>query len=129
MFNKIKNWFTRGKRLEAELQRLEEIRASEAVRTAALQDEVDAIKAKKEGTEPWVEITSSKYDEVKGIMIELDWNDAFILHLRESGMEGKDEDVLVQRWIALLYEDLISNLEERSIKPSRMNDNSPNDFE
>lgn len=77
-------------------------------------------------TEPWVNIGSTVYDPVKGFRIELDWNEAFIQHLRDSGVGGRSEEEVVQKWLGLLYGDLIQRLEstvvERNSDTNRVND-------
>ena len=61
--------------------------------------------------EPWVNISSTTYDKVKGFRIELDWNDAFIEHLRDNGIHGRSDEEVVQKWLGFLYGDLIERLE------------------
>lgn len=61
--------------------------------------------------EPWVNISSTSYDKTKGFRIELDWNDAFIEHLRDNGIQGRSDEEVVQKWLGFLYGDLIERLE------------------
>lgn len=82
----------------------------EVHRTKAAEDE-----ARRNSSEPWVEIKSERIDPVKGLQLELDWNEAFIQHLKESGLTGRDEDTIVQRWLALLTHRLVEGLEQQSI--------------
>lgn len=65
---------------------------------------------------PWVEIKGADVDSAKGIKIELDWNDAFIVDLREAGIKGKTDEEVVQKWLAFLYQDLIEKLESKVIE-------------
>jgi hypothetical protein len=65
----------------------------------------------KDDLEPWVNISSTTYDKVKGFRIELDWNDAFIEHLRDNGIHGRSDEEVVQKWLGFLYGDLIERLE------------------
>jgi len=67
---------------------------------------------KKSSSEPWVEIVGDKWDDVHGLEIKLDWNDAFVVQLRELGIAGKDDDTIVHKWLAMLYEDIINKLED-----------------
>lgn len=62
--------------------------------------------------EPWVTITSAEYDEVKGIRLQFDWNDAFITYLKDQGIVGVDEDAVVQRWVAMLAQDVAAKQEQ-----------------
>jgi len=57
--------------------------------------------------EPWVDIKGAIEDPEHGIKMELDWNDAFVTYLRDNGITGADDEVVVQKWIALLYRDLM----------------------
>ena len=59
---------------------------------------------RKSSTEPWVEIRGSTVDPVKGIQIELDWNDAFIQYLKDNNFTGRDDETIVQKWLAALNE-------------------------
>lgn len=77
----------------------------------------------KNSSEPWVNITSENIDSKKGIEIGLDWNSAFILYLEESGIQGRNEDEVVQKWLAMLYQQLASEFEQQVI------DNSDNSSE
>lgn len=89
------------------------------------QEEADA--ARRTSPEPWVEIKGDKIDPVKGIQIELDWNDAFIQYLKDNGLAGKDEDTIVQKWLAMLYVNLLDGLEEQVIENSDIV--GPSEFE
>ncbi len=109
-------------RLEAAVKQADEERAvleaavkqaDEELSTFRKKEEKD--KEKYESTEPWVEIRSAEFNENRGIRIELDWNDAFVNHLKESGIKGSNEEEIVQKWLAFLYHDLIEKLESKSI--------------
>ena len=59
----------------------------------------------KDSPEPWVDLQG--YTETtNGLKISLDWNDAFIDHLRDEGMVGVDEDQIVHRWLAMLMQNV-----------------------
>lgn len=122
-----------------ELQRYSDALNAERATAAALKEELSEVKEevgvfrlkeeadrlKREGKEPWVEIKSADYSEIKGIQIELDWNEAFIQYLKDNGIKGQDEEATVQKWLAFLYQDLIGKLEEVTIANSdkpRVND-------
>ena len=72
-------------------------------------------KAKYESKEPWVDIRSADFNEARGVRIELDWNDAFIAHLKNSGLQGTSDDEIVQKWLAFLYQHLVEKLEVKII--------------
>jgi hypothetical protein len=121
-------------REQAERQYVDELRARHAVEEKLKEVEDTVIifrrqeeedEAKRNGTEPWVEIKSDSLDPIKGIHIELDWNEAFIQYLKDNGLKGRDDETIVQKWLAFLYEDLISRLEQQAIDNSdkpRVND-------
>lgn len=79
----------------------------------------DANKRKLEGEEPWLKVETSRYDKVKGLEVELDWNEALIQYLREAWEGPKDDRVMVQKYIAMLYEHLIERLEAQIIDDSQ----------
>lgn len=62
---------------------------------------------------PWVEVKGIVYDRKRGIKIELDWNDAFIKHLRDHGYKGADDDTIIQQYIAELAYSIAQDMEER----------------
>ena len=64
--------------------------------------------------EPWVDIKGAVEDPQHGIKMELDWNDAFVEFLRDNGIQGTDDEVVVQKWITLLYRDLIEQNSEQT---------------
>lgn len=57
--------------------------------------------AKRNSSEPWVDIKSEGFDE-NGIRLVLDWNDAMVKYLRENGYSGKTDDEIVDQWIRSL---------------------------
>jgi len=139
MFTKAKNWWNKEKiALEQELvatkAKLEQVEAEQVVTTnlligtndelaavqadfAEAQAELDEIKAKDphKSITPWFNLTTDVLDPVKGLQVDMDWNEAFIQHLREAGHTGRDEEILVQKWLAMLYEDIITQLELKII--------------
>lgn len=144
MFTKLSNWWNRKEiKMEAKLADFEKRYNDEIARQAALrleaeeklkeaEQEVGMFRsqaaeddAKRNGIEPWIEIKSADFDPVKGIHIELDWNVAFVQYLKDSGFKARDDETVVQKWLAFLYEDLISRLEQKVIDNSdkpRVND-------
>lgn len=58
---------------------------------------------------PMVRILGESVSEEEGIKIELDWNPAFIKYLRKNGLTATNDEQLIQKWIAMLYRDLIEN--------------------
>lgn len=151
MFTKISNWMNRKEiKWEATLADFERRYNDEITRQATMRLEADEklkeanekLKeverevgmfrtlaaeddAHRNGTDPWIEIKSADFDPVKGIHIELDWNPAFVQHLKDNGFKARDDETIVQKWLAFLYEDLIGRLEQKIIDNSdkpRVND-------
>ena len=75
----------------------------------------EADKAKYESKEPWVEIRSAEFNESRGIQISLDWNEAFVEYLKEGGIKGSNDEEVVQKWLAMLYQHLVAKLEAAAI--------------
>jgi hypothetical protein len=75
-------------------------------------------KEKYSSVEPWIEIKSDGIDPIKGMVIECDWNPAFIQFLKENGITSKDENVAVQKYIAMLYEDIVNKMDQQIIDNS-----------
>ena len=126
MFKSMSDWWNRDKirqlELEAMLIRLEDKLTEKTNKLTAVEEELTEFKtreaedeARRNGSEPWVEIKSAVVDPVKGIQIELDWNAAFVEYLRENGLTGQDDETIVQKWLAFLYEDLVNRLEDHVI--------------
>ena len=133
MFKKITNWFNGSS--DVTVQRLEAIEAQMkhdakererlAEQLVEAEEQLEMYRSKeasddaiRSSTEPWVEVKSTKLDPIKGIQIELDWNDAFVQYLKDNGLQGRDDDTIVQKWLAMLYENLINGLETQSIDNS-----------
>lgn len=145
MFKKLREWFTKPSKAEQELEdrfnKLEEMIATanrekqEAVaRAEEMQTELNMFRDQKaedenrrNSSEPWVEIKSADYSDNKGFRIDLDWNTAFIDYLKESGIKGKVEEEIVQKWLAMLYQHLVETLESKVI--DEKDKKKINDFE
>jgi len=70
--------------------------------------------------EPWVAVLDTKVnkDNVRNGFFELDWNEYFIIQLRQSGygFEGDPEEEIVDRW----FRDIVRNmLAEEGLDTSR----------
>lgn len=64
----------------------------------------------KDSDEPWVDLKGYKETE-HGVKISLDWNDAFVEHLRAEGLTGVDEDQIVHKWLAMLMQQVSQSTE------------------
>jgi hypothetical protein len=69
---------------------------------------VDKMKA---SADPWVDI-QGWVETDQGVRVELDWNNAFVQHLKDQGVSGADDDQIVQQWVVLLLRDMTEKLVE-----------------
>lgn len=128
--SKLNNWWNREKlkaeALQSQIDQLtadkEAMSANLLVLSADLEQtqsklfEFENIKKRRdESVVPYFVLTTERTDEVKGLEIEMDWNEAFVQHLRDAGHTGRTDEVLIQKWLAMLYEDVIDKLEDTII--------------
>lgn len=103
---------------ELKAQIVEDIKSDEDKRRDALLREREEAKknrelyvqAMKESTDPWVDILGMVQTD-QGVKVELDWNDAFVQYLRQSGIKGAKDEAVVQKWVTLLLRDMVTELE------------------
>jgi hypothetical protein len=101
---------TRERVAEAERVKAE----AEAAAQKALEEQEEAkLTAKDRATrrkEPWVSVldTHVNKDNIRNGFFELDWNEYFIVQLREAGygFEGDKEEEIVDRW----FRDIVRNI-------------------
>ena len=125
----VTNLETELSSIKEEKQELEKALSKKENEIQTFRQKEEADKAKYESPEPWVEIRSADFSEVKGIQIALDWNDAFIQNLKESGLKGSNDEEIVQKWLAFLYQDLVQRLESKSIDLKAEDTNLISDYE
>ena len=92
---------------EAEEKAREEERLRLEAEEKARLEEAERMKASEE---PWVEIKGIVQDPEKGIKIDLDWNDAFVKHLRNNGYVGADDNAVIQRYVAVLAKQVAGDM-------------------
>lgn len=81
-------------------------------------------KESKETAEGWIEILGTTTDGKTGqIKIDLDYNEDFVEYLRSKGIQGTSDDVVIQKWITMLYRDIIEQQQEDQ------RENAVSDFE
>lgn len=122
MWQKIKNWWNkdiieleaRFDKVTADIQHLlnENKQLTDAVNEYKAVEEAN----KRDDTKPWFEITSDGFDEVKGVKIAMDWNDAFVSYLEDLNIKGPTDEAAVQRWLAMVNLHLIEQLESDAIE-------------
>jgi hypothetical protein len=124
----MKDWFKRVTgiaKLEKEKQELQEARdkaVAEAVHAQAA-EELAKMTPKERATakgEPWVAVldTHVNKDNLRNGFFELDWNDLFVLQLKQGGygFDGDPDEEIVDRW----FRDIIGQmLVEEGQDPNR----------
>jgi hypothetical protein len=83
------DWLRRGKVKEIEPVVTEEVEVSP-----------------KDSKEPWIDINGRATEDGR-IELKADWNDAFIDFLRMQGLDGANEEVIVQQYIAIMHRQLM----------------------
>ena len=118
----MKNWFkkiTGIKKLEEEKARLEEerLRAEEEAKKAKEAEEEAKLSPKERANrkgEPWVAVldTHVNKDNIRNGFFELDWNEHFIVQLKQAGYgaDGDPDEEIVDRWFReLAYNMLVES--------------------
>jgi hypothetical protein len=94
-----------------------------AAKKAAEEEELAKLSPKERANrkkEPWVAVLDTKVnpDNIRNGFFELDWNDLFILQLRQAGYgsDGDLEEEIVDRW----FRDIVSQmLDEEGLDTNR----------
>jgi len=114
----MKNFFKRLvglDKLEAEKLALQEARDKAVAETVLAQQKEEQAKMtpKDRATakgEPWVSVldTHVNKDNIKNGFFELDWNDLFIVQLKQAGygFDGDPDEEIVDRW----FRDIVRNM-------------------
>lgn len=136
MLSMIKKWWNKNDQrfadLESSITQLTEAKLEQeqksiqlAAEKEALVSEIDVLRTavidkntSKDSNEPWVNVQSADFDKEHGLKIDLDWNDAFITYLKASGLKGKTDEIIIQKWLAFLYEDVITKMEDETTEES-----------
>lgn len=124
----MKKWLkkiTGIEKLEEEKAHLEKERAEALARAADAQakEELAKLTPKERATakqEPWVSVldTHVNKDNIRNGFFELDWNEYFIVQLKQAGygFDGDPEEEIVDRW----FRDIVKNmLSEEGLDPNR----------
>ena len=114
----MKNFFKRLvglDKLEAEKAELQSARDKAVAETAQAQaaEELAKMTPKDRATakgEPWVSVldTHVNKDNIRNGFFELDWNDLFVLQLKQAGygFDGDPDEEIVDRW----FRDIVRNM-------------------
>lgn len=79
---------------------------------AAFQQGAAENKKEEEKDTPKVEIIGAVHHPEKGVQLNLDWNPEFVEYLRGNGITGADDEVVVQKWITMLFRDMMEETKE-----------------
>ena len=63
----------------------------------------------KDSKEPWVDVIQVKLDKdnPSNGYFELDWNNAFVIMLRDNGYEGSEDEMIVDKWFGDLCKTIV----------------------
>jgi len=115
----MKEWFKRVtglKKLEEEKEALQAARDKAVAETVKAQEEAELAKLtpKDRATrkkEPWVGVlnTHVNKDNVRNGFFELDWNEYFVLQLKQEGYgaDGDKDEEIVDRWFRELCANVV----------------------
>ena len=92
-------------KIEAETEEAvrQKVRAELAAEKAVESERIAKLNPKDAATEkkePWVAVLDTKVnpDNVRNGFFELDWNEYFVLQLKEAGYKGDSEEAIVDAW-------------------------------
>jgi len=124
----MKNWLkkvTGITKIEEEKQALREARDRAIAETVRAQEEAELAKLtpKERATakgEPYISVLDTKVnpDNIRNGFFELDWNDQFVLQLKQEGygFDGDPEEEIVDRW----FRDIVRQmLEDEGLDSNR----------
>jgi hypothetical protein len=97
---------------EAKKQAEEAIAAAETAKETERLAKLSPKELATERKEPWVAVldTHVNKDNLRNGFFELDWNEYFVLSLRESGYTGETEEAVVDQW----FQELCKNIGSES---------------
>ena len=93
-----------AKAVRARVEAEESAKAAElAAETAKEQERIAKLSPKEIATEkkePWIAVldTHVNKDNIRNGFFELDWNEYFVLQLKEAGYHGDTEEAVVDKW-------------------------------
>jgi hypothetical protein len=117
----MKNWLkkvTGIAKIEAEKEALQIARDKAVAETVKAQEEEALAKLtpKERATakgEPWVSVLETKVnpENIRNGFFELDWNELFVLKLRQEGFgfEGDPEEEIVDRWFRDIVRQMLTD--------------------
>lgn len=136
--NRFTRWWNKDKiayqNMQDEIDKIKSLASDLSLRNTKLQEQLDEYQLEKtrqqeryHSNEPWVEIKGDHIDPERGIEIELDWNPAFIAYLEDHGITGASEDIVIRKYLSLLYAQLSDKIEDKIVDESDIT--KPSEFE
>lgn len=101
------------KQFTERLDNLEQQKKQLADENIELKQKIDQYENRSNSDEPWIAVTSERFDKNKGIAIGLDWNDAFIDYLHDNGVTGETDEEVVGKYLTFLYSNLAERMEQQ----------------
>ncbi len=95
-------------KLEAEAEAAAALKAAESAKETERIAKLSPKELATEKKEPWIAVldTHVNKDNIRNGFFELDWNEYFVLSLREAGYYGETEEAVVDQW----FQELCRNL-------------------
>lgn len=99
-------------RLEAEAATAAAVKAAEEAKEQERLAKLTPKELATEKKEPWVAVldTHVNKDNIRNGFFELDWNEYFVLELRQAGYIGETEEAVVDQW----FQELCRNVGSES---------------
>lgn len=87
-------------KLQAEIAAETALRAAEEAREQERLAKLSPKELATENKEPWIAVldTHVNKDNIRNGFFELDWNEYFVLELRQAGYIGETEEAVVDQW-------------------------------
>lgn len=98
---------------EMKEEKVYEAKEREIRREAEDLERANYIAKMKASDEPWCEMDSKVRDTEHGSRVVMEWNDAWIVYLKDAGLTGTDDEQIMQQYLTLMLRDHIDKYEER----------------
>lgn len=64
--------------------------------------------------QPYISIIGDTIHPEHGIELALNWTDDFVKYLKESGYSGTTDELVIQKYLVVLYSDMIERIREKT---------------
>jgi len=116
MFKTLTKWWAlpSATSLNDTLQKLQLQLLVEQAEKAKLQQQIDTL-THEDPIIPKFVLSSTGVDAIRGVQMDMDWNEAFIQYLKDNGSTGRYDEIHIQKFLVMLYQELINRLDQRLI--------------